>query len=74
MGVAFAMADAGLRENHRWKRNSVPDAPDNGRSPNSTWQDSLKRCGLVLDWRSDLAAEVLAERMALAKQVPERPR
>lgn len=56
MSTALVLSADGRRENGRWKRGSV----DIGESHNiSTWQDALKRCGVILDFKPDLSAKVI---------------
>ena len=55
MSTALVLEADGRRKDGRWKRGSVAI----GESPNSaTWQDALKRAGIVLDFAPDLAARV----------------
>lgn len=62
MASALVLAEDGRRGNGRWKRGSV----DIGESPNiSTWQDALKRSGVVLDFRPELAGQVVAGDLTL---------
>ena len=53
MATALTLAADGKRRGGRWQRGSLPAG--NGESPNSTWQDAMKRAGLVLDHCPDLA-------------------
>lgn len=63
MATALVLAKDGRRENGRWKRGSVAI----GESPNSeTWRDALKRAGVVLDFKSDLARYDLVARPDVA--------
>lgn len=62
MATALVLAEDGRRNNGRWKRGSV----DIGESPNSsTWQDALKRAGVILDFAPELAADVVAGDLTL---------
>ncbi len=62
MSTALVLVADGRRENGRWRRGSV----DIGESPNiSTWQDALKRCGVILDFKPDLADAVINGSVAL---------
>ena len=66
MAVAIGMQAQGLRVNGRWKRGSVPDAPgDITESGNSTWRNAVQYCGIILDYRPDLADDVLHGNVAL---------
>ncbi len=58
MAAAVGLVEQGKRENGRWRRGSVPQAPDTTKSP-STWVDSVMRAGTILDNRPDLADAVL---------------
>jgi hypothetical protein len=65
MAVGLDLMEQGLRQdNGRWKRGSVPEAPDNVGS-HITWAQVMRQVGLVLDWWPDLADDVLAGRMPL---------
>jgi hypothetical protein len=64
MAVAVELADKGLRQNGRWKRGSVPDAPDSMGSHN-TWLQAVSNAGVVLDWVPGLADEILGGGLAL---------
>lgn len=55
--IAKVMADAGLRQNGRWKRGSV-DNPESGISKAA--RNEMTRAGLILDYLSDLVDEVIA--------------
>lgn len=56
MSTALVLAADGRRQDGRWRRGSVGI----GESPNSsTWQAALKECGVVLDYRPDLAPFVV---------------
>ena len=67
MMTAIGLVEQGLRhtESGRWKRDSIPDAPDTVRS-HDTWTDAVKRAGLVLDYLPDLADEVILGETALS--------
>lgn len=62
MAVAVELAEKGMRqENGRWKKGSVPDAPDNVTSNNiGAWQQAMKRAGTIWDVSSDLVDAVLS--------------
>lgn len=63
MATALVLADDGRRENGRWMRGSV----DIGTSANSesSWQSRIKECGVVLDFKPDLAEKVVSGDVAL---------
>jgi len=65
MATAMELVESGKRQNGRFKRGSVPEAPDNGGSSISGWIKSVTNAGVVLDYRADLADEVLLGSMAL---------
>lgn len=52
--TALTLATEGHRQNGKWARGSVPDAPESTRS--RTWADAMMRAGVVLD---QLQADVL---------------
>lgn len=58
MAVAVELEAKGMREKGRWKRGSVPDPGDTVKS-HSMWIDTIKRCGVILDHRPDLADSIL---------------
>lgn len=53
--TALVLEAAGRRENGRWKRGSTADISE---VRNSTYRELLSQCGVVLDFKRDLAAEV----------------
>lgn len=61
MSTALVLADAGKRENGRWKRGALPDSTES----RNTWQSAMTQAGTVLDFAPDLAADVVAGRVAL---------
>lgn len=62
MSTALVLAADGRREGGRWKRGSVAI----GESPNTeTWRDALKRAGIILDHKPDLAPEIVSGHLAL---------
>jgi hypothetical protein len=65
MATAMELVESGKRKNGRFQRGTVPEAPDNGGSSISGWIKSVTNAGVVLDWRSDLADEVLLGTLAL---------
>lgn len=66
MATAIGMEAQGLRVNGRWKYGSVPEAPDEFReSTKSRWRDMLHQCGIILDFRPDLADDVLRAALPL---------
>lgn len=66
MAVAVDLADKGMRLNGRWKRGSVPDAPDAiPESGNKAWINAVAQAGIVLDWLPERADEVLTGTVAL---------
>lgn len=64
MATALTLAENGRREGGRWKRGSVPDA--NTEIGNSTWANNMKMAGVVLDWKPDLAWDVVTDKVKLA--------
>lgn len=66
MGEAIRLFEQGKRVqdkngNWRWQRGSVPEAPDIVNSNNiDTWRGAMNRAGAILDWRPDLADDVLS--------------
>lgn len=64
MSTALVLADAGKRENGRWKRGALPTA-DTGKSSDSEWHRALTKAGQVLDYAPDLAPLVVAGGLAL---------
>lgn len=67
MAVAVELNEKGLRHNGRWKRGSVPGAPeDTERSFGSeAWNVAVRRCGVILDHLPKLADDVLSGETAL---------
>lgn len=67
MAVAWGLKELGLRENGRWKRGSVPAAPDNAKVSDSdrAWPQAMQKAGIILDWRDDLANRVISGALAL---------
>lgn len=63
MATAIGLVDAGLRENGRFKRGTVPG--DNGGSSVTAWSKSVQQAGVVLDHAPDLADRVLSGELAL---------
>lgn len=63
MATALVLVDDGRRENGRWRRGSV----DIGTSANSesSWQARIKECGVVLDFKPDIAERVAFGEVAL---------
>lgn len=58
VAVGLDLAEQGFRQdNGRWKRGSVPEAPDNV-GAHITWAQVMRQVGTVLDWRPDLADEI----------------
>lgn len=66
MMTAIGLVEQGLRENGRWKRGSVPEAPDNGNSSVIAWGKAVQHAGVILDYRPDLANEVISGNVALS--------
>lgn len=64
MAVAVELREKGLRQNGRWKRGSVPDAPDNIGS-DINWVNRVANAGIVLDWLPEMANRVMAGETAL---------
>lgn len=63
MSTALVLVADGRRENGRWRRGSVQVGNDD--SVNSTWGQRLKECGAVLDFKPDLAEQVINGTVAL---------
>ena len=57
MSTALVLEADGRRENGRWRRGSVDVGNTESRN---TWQDALRQCGIVLDFKPDVAAEVVS--------------
>lgn len=64
MSTALVLQADGRRENGRWKRGSVDISTD--RNSDSGWRQALHRAGVILDFKADLAADVIAELLDLA--------
>ncbi len=64
MSTALVLADAGKRENGRWKRNALTSISEDSRL-SSAWKKSLEQAGQVLDHAPDLANAVVNADMAL---------
>lgn len=62
MSTALVLFADGRRENGRWRRGSVDVGNTESRN---TWQDALRQCGIVLDFKPDLADAVVAGDLAL---------
>lgn len=60
MAAALVLAADGRRENGRWRRGSVQVVGDNDESVISGWAQRLKECGIVLDFKPDLAPDVVS--------------
>lgn len=58
MATALVLEADGRRENGRWRRGSV-DISKSGNS-DSQWGQRLAECGVVLDFKPDLATEVVS--------------
>lgn len=63
MATALVLAADGRRENGRWRRGSV-DISESGNT-DSQWRQRLAECGVVLDFKPDLAAEVVSGAITL---------
>lgn len=61
MSTALVLEADGRRENGRWKRGSVPDNTES----RNTWQDAVRQCGVILDFKPDLAWQVAAGKVTL---------
>ncbi len=59
MSTALVLEADGRRENGRWKRGSVAN-PDVGINDGKTWQNALNQAGVVLDFKPDLAPDVVS--------------
>ncbi|QRY43127.1 ParB N-terminal domain-containing protein [Mycolicibacterium boenickei] len=62
MSTALVLEADGRRENGRWRRGSVDVGNTESRN---TWQDALRQCGIVLDFKPDLALEVVSGALTL---------
>ena len=69
MATALVLEADGRRENGRWKRGSVQvgngQLSTNDSGSDSAWIKSLKWAGVVLDFKPDLAADVVAGAVTL---------
>lgn len=55
MSTALVLADAGKRENGRWKRGALPDSTES----RNTWQAAMTQAGLILDFMPEAASAVV---------------
>jgi hypothetical protein len=63
MATALVLEADGRRENGRWKYGAVVgEITESGKS---TWRNYLNQCGVVLDFKPDLAAEVVTGAITL---------
>lgn len=66
MAVAVELEEKGMRqENGRWKKGSVPDAPDNATNSIRAWQLAMVRAGTIIDVGGDLVNRVLSGELEL---------
>lgn len=63
MATALVLEADGRRENGRWKRGSVQAG--NNELVNTAWAQRLNECGVVLDFKHDLATDVVVDRITL---------
>lgn len=63
MSTALVLEADGRRENGRWRRGSVDNIDSN--ITGQAWRDRLKECGVVLDFKPDLAIEVVSGAITL---------
>lgn len=64
MATALVLEADGRRENGRWRRGTT-DIYKSVNSEDSSWQQLLHRCGIVLDFKPDLAEAVVNGDLAL---------
>lgn len=64
MSTALVLEADNRRENGRWKRESIPANSENNIS-GQAWRDRLKECGIILDFKPDLAWQVVAGSLTL---------
>lgn len=64
MSTALVLEADGRRENGRWRRGSVAGIGESANTE-SGWLARLKECGIVLDFKPDLAAEVVSGAITL---------
>ena len=62
MATALVMVDAGQRKNGKWSYGAFADSDKN---QNRTFQTYVTRAGTVLDWRPELAPQVIDESVRL---------
>lgn len=66
MATAMELVESGKRVNGRFRRGTVPALDDShGSVVNDSWTNLVGRAGVVLDWRPDLADQVLLGTLAL---------
>lgn len=65
MSTALVLMEDGRRENGRWKRGSVLGGDADITDSRNTWKDALRQAGVVLDYKPDLADEVVAGTVTL---------
>ncbi len=63
MATALVLEADGRRENGRWKRGSL--GAGNQESLNTDWGNKITQCGVVLDFKPDLAADVVSGAITL---------
>lgn len=61
MSTALTLIDDGLRENGRWSRESGISEIRNS----STWREAVSQAGVILDYKPDLAVEVVEGNLTL---------
>ena len=64
MATALVLEADGRRKDGRWRRGSVVN-PDIGINDGKTWQNLLNQAGVILDFKPDLAADVVAGAVTL---------
>lgn len=71
MATALVLEADGRREDGRWRRGSVIGADDPANTTSGIsdsqrdWQNRLRECGVVLDYKRDLAEQVVSGAIAL---------
>src|SRR5699024_5486662 len=64
MSTALVLEADGRRNSGRWKRGSVGNIPNDWNSA-SAWREALNRCGTVLDYKSELAWQIIEGTLTL---------
>ena len=58
MATALVLEADGRLENRRWKYGQLRESPESGAL--KTWTERLRECRVVLDFKPDLAGQVVA--------------